>query len=136
MVVDMTDNVDISDNTVKGPGEVLPRRRPLSEMPGVYYRPMCDGSIGPPWEFRYVDAAGRRRWQVVRGSLAEVEARRVTRTATVGLTTHKNALLRQIVWMWTVGEFWCSFSGSFLLGARRRRALGQVDEPRGASNLD
>jgi integrase len=82
MFVDMAGN----GKDTGGVAGLLPRRRPLPELPGVYYRPRRDGAVGPPWEFRYLDAAGKRRWQIVRGSLAEVEARRaaVTRSRPAG----------------------------------------------------
>jgi integrase len=54
----------------------LPRRRPIVGAPGVYYRPRWDGVVGPPYEFRYVDAEGRRRWRVVVGGVAEAQAQR------------------------------------------------------------
>ena len=53
-----------------------PRRRPVARPPGIYYRPRPGGRVGPPYEIAYLDSAGRRRWQVVHGSLADAEARR------------------------------------------------------------
>jgi site-specific recombinase XerD len=53
-----------------------PRRRPVARHPGIYYRPRPGGGVGPPYEIAYLDSTGKRRWQVVHGSLAEAEARR------------------------------------------------------------
>ncbi|MGH7188596.1 MAG: tyrosine-type recombinase/integrase [Acetobacteraceae bacterium] len=53
-----------------------PRRRPVARHPGIYYRPRPGGRVGPPYEISYLDSTGRRRWQVVHGSLADAEARR------------------------------------------------------------
>jgi len=54
----------------------LPRRRPVSRHPGISYRPRPDGKVGPPYEICYLDSAGKRRWEVVHGSLDDAEARR------------------------------------------------------------
>ena len=54
----------------------LPRRRPVKRHPGIYFRPRPDGRVGPPYEFRYVDSAGRDRWEIVHGNLDVAEARR------------------------------------------------------------
>ena len=54
----------------------LPRRRPVPRHPGIYYRPCPDGKIAPPYELAYLDSNGRRRWQVIHGSLEDAEARR------------------------------------------------------------
>src|SRR5947209_20325619 len=65
-------------------GATLARRRPLDGLPGIYYRPRRDGKVGPPYEFRYLDTEGRRRWCVVRGSVAAaVATRRSIRAAGV-----------------------------------------------------
>jgi len=55
---------------------LLARRRPVARHPGVYYRPRASGKVGPPYEIAYLDATGKRRWQVIHGSLEEAEARR------------------------------------------------------------
>jgi integrase len=54
----------------------LPRRRPVSRHPGIYYRPRADGKVAPPYEIVYLDSDGNRRWQVVHGNLDEAEAKR------------------------------------------------------------
>jgi integrase len=54
----------------------LPRRRPVKRHPGIYYRPRPDGKVTPPYEIPYLDSDGKRRWQVVHGSLEEAEAKR------------------------------------------------------------
>jgi integrase len=54
---------------------VLPRRVVVPRHPGLYYRPRPDGKVTPPYEFRYLDSTGKRRWQVVHGSLEEAKAR-------------------------------------------------------------
>src|ERR671936_1947812 len=53
-----------------------PRRRPVARHPGIYYRPRPGGKVAPPYEIRYLDSAGKRRWAVVHGSLEEAEAKR------------------------------------------------------------
>ncbi len=53
----------------------LPRRTVVPRHRGIYYRPRPDGKVGPPYEFRYLDSTGKRRWQVVHGSLEEAKAR-------------------------------------------------------------
>ncbi len=53
-----------------------PRRRPVARHPGIYYRPHAGGRVGPPYEIAYLDSTGRRRWEVVHGSLDDAEARR------------------------------------------------------------
>src|SRR3954452_7269740 len=53
-----------------------PRRRPVSRHPGIYYRPRSDGKVAPPYEFRYLDSTGTRRWEIVHGSLADAEAKK------------------------------------------------------------
>src|SRR5205809_1121178 len=58
------------------PATKLPRRRPVPRHPGVYYRPRPDGKVAPPYELCYLDSTGRRRWQVVHGSLEDAEAKR------------------------------------------------------------
>jgi hypothetical protein len=52
-----------------------PRRRPVARHPGIYYRPQPGGRVGPPYEIAYLDSTGRRRWQVVYGSLNDAEAK-------------------------------------------------------------
>jgi integrase len=67
-----------SPNDKKAPaggGKKLPRRRPLPSAPGIYYRPRKDGIVGPPYEFAYLDLAGKRRWQVVHSGLANAQQR-------------------------------------------------------------
>ena len=54
----------------------LPRRRPVKNHPGLYYRSRPDGKVGPPYEFNYLDSNGRRRWESVRGNLDVAEARK------------------------------------------------------------
>jgi len=54
----------------------LPRRRPVSRHPGIYYRPRRDGKVAPPYEITFLDSAGTRRWEVVHGNLDVAEARR------------------------------------------------------------
>jgi integrase len=53
-----------------------PRRRPVARHPGVYYRPRPGGKVAPPYEIRYLDSSGKRRWAIVHGSLEEAEAKR------------------------------------------------------------
>src|SRR6266540_3716120 len=53
-----------------------PRRRPVARHPGIYYRPRAGGKVAPPYEIRYLDSTGKRRWAVVNGSLEEAEAKR------------------------------------------------------------
>ena len=57
-------------------GKPLPRRRPVPRHPGIYHRPRPDGKVTPPYELCYLDSSGRRRWEVVHGSLEDAEARR------------------------------------------------------------
>jgi integrase len=54
----------------------LPRRRPVSRHPGIYYRPRRNGKIGPPYEIAFLDSSGKRRWEVVHGNLEVAETRR------------------------------------------------------------
>jgi integrase len=54
----------------------LPRRRPVSRHPGIYYRPRPDGKVAPPYEVSYLDSSGKRRWDVIHGNLGVAEARR------------------------------------------------------------
>jgi integrase len=61
---------------VQTAAERLPRRRPVKRHPGIYYRPRPDGKVGPPYEISYLDSTGRRRWEIIHGSLDEAEARR------------------------------------------------------------
>jgi Phage integrase, N-terminal SAM-like domain len=51
----------------------LPRRRPVKRHPGIYYRPRRDGRVGPPYEISYLDSTGRRRWEIIHGSLDQAE---------------------------------------------------------------
>ena len=44
--------------------------------PGIYYRPSAGGKVQPPYEIRYLDSSGVRRWALVHGTLDEAEARR------------------------------------------------------------
>jgi site-specific recombinase XerD len=45
--------------------------------PGIYYRPTAGGGkVAAPYEFCYLDSAGRRRWQVVHGPLEEAKAKK------------------------------------------------------------
>src|SRR5919201_384443 len=53
-----------------------PRRRAVPRHPGIYYRPRPDGKIAPPYELRYLDSRGTYRWEIVRGSLDDAEAKR------------------------------------------------------------
>src|SRR6266851_4240603 len=53
-----------------------PRRRPVARHPGIYYRPRPGGKVAPPYEIRYLDSSGTRRWAIVHGSLEEAEAKR------------------------------------------------------------
>jgi integrase len=53
-----------------------PRRRPVARHPGIYYRPRPGGKVGPPYEIRYLDSSGKRRWAIVHGNLDEAEAKR------------------------------------------------------------
>jgi integrase len=52
----------------------LARRRPVAGAPGVYYRPRADATIGPPYEFSYLDLSGHRRWRVVHGTIQQALA--------------------------------------------------------------
>jgi integrase len=54
----------------------LPRRRVVPRHPGIYYRPGPCGKVQPPYEIRYLDSSGVRRWALVHGDLAEAEAKR------------------------------------------------------------
>jgi integrase len=54
----------------------LPRRRPVRRHPGIYYRPRPDGKVTPPYEIAYLDADGKRRWQIVHDNLEAAEAKR------------------------------------------------------------
>jgi integrase len=53
-----------------------PRRKPVPRHPGIYYRPRRGGKVQPPYELRYLDSTGVRRWEVVHGSLEDAQARR------------------------------------------------------------
>src|SRR5438132_2805328 len=53
-----------------------PRRVPVARHPGIYYRPRAGGKVAPPYEIRYLDSSGTRRWAIVHGSLEEAEAKR------------------------------------------------------------
>src|SRR5437868_5817678 len=57
-------------------GSALPRRRAVRRHPGIFYRPRRDGRVGPPYEIRYLDSSGVRRWELVHGTLDDAEARR------------------------------------------------------------
>ncbi len=57
-------------------GNPRPRRRPLARNPGIYYRPRPGGKPGQPYEIRYLDSTGKRRWAIVHGSLDEAKAKR------------------------------------------------------------
>src|ERR671936_85547 len=57
-------------------GNRRPRRRPVARHPGIYYRPQAGGKVAPPYEIRYLDSTGKRRWAVVHGSLEDAEAKR------------------------------------------------------------
>src|ERR671930_1006208 len=57
-------------------GNRRPRRRPVARHPGIYYRPQPGGKVAPPYEVRYLDSSGKRRWAVVHGSLDDAEAKR------------------------------------------------------------
>jgi integrase len=61
---------------MQGKRNPRPRRRPVARHPGIYYRPRPGGTIAPPYEIRYLDSSGVRRWEVVHGSLEDAEARR------------------------------------------------------------
>ena len=54
----------------------LPRRRSVPRHSGIYHRPRPDGKIGSPFELCYLDSSGKRRWEVVHGSLEDAEAKR------------------------------------------------------------
>ncbi len=54
----------------------LPRRRPVPRHPGIYFRPRSDGKVASPYELAYLDSSGRRRWQVIHGSLEDAEVKR------------------------------------------------------------
>jgi integrase len=72
----------------------LPRRRPVGSAPGVYYRPRQDGSVGPPYEFAYLDLTGHRRWRVVHAPLEQAiaeQARHRQRRRT-GLSSENTAI--------------------------------------------
>lgn len=57
-------------------GRGLPRRRPVPRHPGIYYRPRPGGKVASPYELCYLDSVGKRRWQVIHGSLEDAEAKR------------------------------------------------------------
>ena len=48
----------------------------VARHPGIYYRPRPGGKVGPPYEIRYLDSSGKRRWAIVHGNLDEAEAKR------------------------------------------------------------
>lgn len=54
----------------------LARRRPVARHPGIYYRPRPDGKVAPPYELRYLDSTGVRRWEIIHGNLEVAQARR------------------------------------------------------------
>ncbi|HZO78790.1 MAG TPA: site-specific integrase [Solirubrobacteraceae bacterium] len=58
------------------PKAALARRRPVPRHPGIYHRPRANGKVAPPYEIAYLDSSGKRRWEVVHGSLEHAEARR------------------------------------------------------------
>lgn len=58
------------------PNAALARRRPVPRHPGIYHRPRANGKVAPPYEIAYLDSSGKRRWEVVHGSLEDAEARR------------------------------------------------------------
>src|SRR5204863_344087 len=60
----------------RGGPQQLPRRRPVPRHPGIYYRPRRDGKVAPPYEIRFLDSAGKHRWEVVHANLEVAEARR------------------------------------------------------------
>jgi len=68
----------------------LPRRRAVRRHPGIFYRPRRDGKVGPPYEFRYLDSSGARRWALVHGSLDDAEAKR----AELLLRRHRGELIQ------------------------------------------
>src|SRR6266511_4082862 len=57
-------------------GNPRPRRRPVARHPGIYYRPRPGGKAAPPYEIRYLDSSGKRRWAVVHGSIQDAKAKR------------------------------------------------------------
>ena len=57
-------------------GNAHQRRRPVPRHAGIYYRPRPGGKVQPPYEIRYLDSSGKRRWEVVHGSLDDAQARR------------------------------------------------------------
>jgi integrase len=57
-------------------GNARQRRQPVPRHPGIYYRPRPGGKVQPPYEIRYLDSSGKRRWEVVHGSLDDAQARR------------------------------------------------------------
>src|SRR5919206_1758251 len=61
-------------------GNRRPRRRPVARHPGIYYRPQAGGKVAPPYEIRYLDSSGKRRWAVVHGSLDDAKAKRAELT--------------------------------------------------------
>jgi integrase len=75
MVVDMQGNTILRSPPTERPAG-RPRRRPVPRHPGLYFRPRRDGKVAPPYEFRFLDSTGRRRWEVVHGNLDAAEARR------------------------------------------------------------
>src|SRR4051794_1149862 len=77
VVVDMTDNGSGAGGPTGSPSPPRrPRRRVVPRHPGIYYRPRTDGKVAPPYELRFLDSSGVRRWVVVHGSLADAEARK------------------------------------------------------------
>jgi integrase len=68
----------------------LPRRRAVRRHPGIFYRPRRDGKVGPPYEIRYLDSSGGRRWALVHGSLDDAEAKR----AELLLRRHRGELIQ------------------------------------------
>jgi integrase len=68
----------------------LPRRRAVRRHPGIFYRPRRDGKVGPPYEIRYLDSSGARRWALVHGTLDDAEAKR----AELLLRRHRGELIQ------------------------------------------
>src|SRR6266540_6748366 len=64
------------DAPMQAKGNPRPRRRPVARHPGIYYRPRPGGKVAPPYEIRYLDSSGKRRWAVVHGSIQDAKAKR------------------------------------------------------------
>src|ERR671937_365220 len=99
----------------------LPRRRAVRRHPGIFYRPRRDGRVGPPYEIRYLDSSGARRWALVHGSLDDAEAKR----AELILRRHRGELIQPT--RETLGEYAHAWLERHLLPRLGHRRLDQIN---------